>query len=73
MELSQLKYAYKSGHNYAGPKATYYCHHCDLDLHGEEEVCFVAAGDRYADGEHSKCPRCGETNLVEWDDGEYNA
>ncbi len=68
MELRTLKYAYKSGQNPAGPNATYYCHSCDLDLHGDDEVCFVAAGDRYADGEHSRCPRCGETNLVEWDD-----
>ena len=71
MDLSKLKFAYKSGNNRAGPKATYYCHSCDLDLLGEEEVCFVAAGTRYANGEVSRCPRCGEDNSVEWDDDDF--
>jgi hypothetical protein len=70
LDISSMKYAYKGGHNYAGPKATYYCDDCGLDLHGEQ-VCFVAAGDRYADGEWSKCPRCGVINLVEWDDEHF--
>ncbi len=73
MDLSnekEFKYALHSGTNEAGEKANYYCHHCDLDIHGTD-VGFVAAGTRYANGEVSRCPRCGEGNFVEWDEDEY--
>jgi hypothetical protein len=63
------KHAYTPGNNPAGPNANYYCHHCDLDIDGEE-VGFVAAGTNYANGEHSPCPRCGEENFVERDENE---
>ncbi len=63
------KYANHIGSNPAGKNAYYYCDHCGLELHGED-VCYVAAGNEYANGEHSPCPRCGEENAVERDSTE---
>jgi len=66
MDMSTAKYAYKRGTNPAGPRAYYYCHHCGIELHGDE-IGFVAAGPSYANGEHGRCPSCGEENAVDRD------
>ena len=67
MYISNLPYAYKSGHNCAGEKAYYYCHYCDLDLTGYE-CRYIAAGPIYANGEQAPCPRCGKENPINRDD-----
>jgi len=69
MDMTTAKYAYARGTNPAGKNAYYYCHHCGIELHGEE-IGYVAAGTNYANGEHAKCPSCGEENFVERDEDE---
>jgi hypothetical protein len=61
--VSLLPFAYKRGNNPAGDAAYYHCGHCGIELHAEQ-VGFVAAGCNYANGEHSRCPRCGKENAV---------
>jgi hypothetical protein len=69
VDMTTAKYAYARGTNPAGKNAYYYCHHCGIELYGEE-IGYVAAGTNYANGEHSKCPSCGEENFVERDENE---
>jgi len=69
--LVKMKYAYTYGGNPAGDNAYYHCSHCDLELHGNH-VAYVGAGTNYANGEHSKCPRCGEENPTERDCGAWD-
>jgi len=71
--LVKMKYAYTYGRggNPAGENAYYHCSHCDLELHGKH-VGYVSAGSMYANGEHSKCPRCGEENPTERDYGAWD-
>jgi rubrerythrin len=66
IELSKMKYAYKSGNNPAGETAYYYCHECGLELYAEQ-VGYVVAGTNYANGEFAQCPLCGSENVVHRD------
>lgn len=68
--LLGMKYSYKRGTNPAGNNAFYYCDDCGLELHGIH-VAYVGAGTEYANGEHSKCPRCGEENAIFRDEPEW--
>nr|CAS02725.1 putative integron gene cassette protein [uncultured bacterium] len=65
--MLDMKHAYKPGNNPAGEQAYYYCHHCGLELHGDD-VGYMAAGSNYANGEFAPCPRCCEENSVHRDD-----
>ena len=65
--LVMLPYSYRMGNNPCGDNAGYYCHSCDLELFGRE-IGYVVSGTEYANGEYSKCPRCGKENYVERDE-----
>lgn len=66
MNVKDMPHAYTyGGGNPAGPGAYYRCDECDLDLQGDE-VRYVGAGRRTANGEHGTCPRCASENRVFW-------
>lgn len=63
LDVSLLPFAYNLGNNPYGDNAYYSCGHCGFTAHAEE-VGYIAAGASYANGEHSRCPRCGKENAV---------